>query len=86
MLGTVGNVVLICGFLQITGTFVLDKTMRERIAALNPTASTRPTNRLIEAQERNYWIPITIRWKLCALPAKNWKTGWRALNAPHSLV
>jgi magnesium chelatase subunit H len=42
---------------QITETFVLDKTMRDRIAALNPTASARLTNRLIEAQERNYWIP-----------------------------
>jgi magnesium chelatase subunit H len=42
---------------QITETFVLDKTMRDRIAALNPTASARLTNRLIEAQERNYWVP-----------------------------
>jgi magnesium chelatase subunit H len=42
---------------QITETFVLDKTMRDRIAALNPTASARLTNRLIEAQERNYWMP-----------------------------
>jgi len=36
---------------------VLDKTMRDRIAALNPTASARLTNRLIEAQERSYWSP-----------------------------
>ncbi len=42
---------------QITETFVLDKAMRERIAALNPTASARLTNRLIEAQERSYWTP-----------------------------
>ena len=42
---------------QITETFVLDKAMRDRIAALNPTASARLTNRLIEAQERNYWSP-----------------------------
>jgi magnesium chelatase subunit H len=42
---------------QITETFVLDKTMRDRLAALNPTASARLTNRLIEAQERNYWLP-----------------------------
>jgi magnesium chelatase subunit H len=42
---------------QITETFVLDKEMRERIAKLNPTASARLTNRLIEAQERRYWAP-----------------------------
>jgi len=42
---------------RITETFVLDKAMRDRLAALNPTASSRLTNRLIEAQERNYWAP-----------------------------
>jgi magnesium chelatase subunit H len=42
---------------RITETFVLDKTMRARLAALNPTASARLTNRLIEAQERSYWTP-----------------------------
>lgn len=42
---------------QITETFVLDKEMRERIARLNPTASARLTNRLIEAHERSYWQP-----------------------------
>jgi magnesium chelatase subunit H len=42
---------------RMTETFVLDKAMRERIATLNPTASARLTNRLIEAQERSYWAP-----------------------------
>lgn len=42
---------------KITETFVLDKEMRARIAALNPTASARLTNRLLEAQERSYWSP-----------------------------
>jgi magnesium chelatase subunit H len=42
---------------KITETFVLDKAMRDRIAALNPTASARLTNRLLEAQERSYWTP-----------------------------
>jgi magnesium chelatase subunit H len=42
---------------QITETFVLDAAMRERLAALNPTASSKIANRLIEAQERNYWSP-----------------------------
>jgi magnesium chelatase subunit H len=40
---------------QITHTFVLDPAMRERLAALNPTASARLANRLVEAHDRNYW-------------------------------
>jgi magnesium chelatase subunit H len=31
--------------------------MRERLAALNPAASFKIANRLIEAHERNYWSP-----------------------------
>jgi len=31
--------------------------MRERLAALNPTASAKIANRLIEAHERSYWTP-----------------------------
>jgi magnesium chelatase subunit H len=42
---------------KLSETFVLDAEMRARIAALNPTASTRIANRLIEAHERNYWSP-----------------------------
>jgi magnesium chelatase subunit H len=42
---------------QLSETFVLDRDMRERLAALNPTASAKMTNRLIEAHERNYWTP-----------------------------
>ena len=42
---------------KITETFVLDDEMRNRLAELNPTASIRLANRLIEAQERNYWSP-----------------------------
>jgi magnesium chelatase subunit H len=42
---------------QLTETFVLDPEMRDRLAALNPTASTKIANRLIEAHERNYWSP-----------------------------
>jgi magnesium chelatase subunit H len=36
---------------------MLDPEMRERLAKLNPTASARVANRLIEASERNYWQP-----------------------------
>ncbi|HMO08957.1 MAG TPA: magnesium chelatase subunit H [Paracoccaceae bacterium] len=42
---------------RISETFVLDETMRRRLAALNPEASARMAGRLIEASERNYWAP-----------------------------
>jgi magnesium chelatase subunit H len=42
---------------QLTETFVLDAAMRERLAALNPKASVKVANRLIEAHERRYWAP-----------------------------
>ena len=42
---------------QLTETFMLDPAMRERLAKLNPTASARVANRLIEASERNFWQP-----------------------------
>ncbi|MEO1778774.1 MAG: cobaltochelatase subunit CobN, partial [Pseudomonadota bacterium] len=42
---------------RISETFVLDEDMRQRIADLNPTASSRMANRLLEASDRNYWQP-----------------------------
>jgi magnesium chelatase subunit H len=42
---------------QMAETYVLDAEMRERIAALNPTASAKIASRLMEAQERRYWAP-----------------------------
>jgi magnesium chelatase subunit H len=42
---------------QLTETFMLDPEMRQRLAQLNPTASARVANRLIEAFERKYWQP-----------------------------
>ena len=42
---------------QITETFVLNPELRQRLSELNPTASMRLANRLIEASERNYWTP-----------------------------
>ncbi len=44
-------------YAQLTETFVLDPAMRERLATLNPTASAKVANRLLEAHERNYWTP-----------------------------
>jgi len=42
---------------EISNTFVLDEAMRNRLAELNPTASMRLANRLLEATERAYWQP-----------------------------
>jgi magnesium chelatase subunit H len=42
---------------QLSETFVLDPDMRDRLARLNPTASARLANRLIEASDRAYWTP-----------------------------
>ena len=40
---------------QLSETFVLDDEMRRRLAELNPVSAARLANRLIEAQEREYW-------------------------------
>ena len=42
---------------ELSETFMLDPDMRERLAKLNPTASARVANRLIEASDRNFWQP-----------------------------
>jgi len=42
---------------QITQTFILDPQMRARLAKLNPTASAKVANRLLEASERKFWQP-----------------------------
>jgi magnesium chelatase subunit H len=44
---------------QISETFVLDDAMRKRLMELNPKASARMANRLLEAHERKYWAPDT---------------------------
>jgi magnesium chelatase subunit H len=42
---------------QLAQTFVLDDAMRDRLARLNPAASAKVANRLLEAQARQYWSP-----------------------------
>ena len=42
---------------ELTQTYLVDPVMRERLAHLNPKASLKLANRLIEATERNYWKP-----------------------------
>ena len=42
---------------ELSETFMLDPDMRNRLAKLNPTASARVANRLLEASDRQYWQP-----------------------------
>ena len=42
---------------RMSETFVLDEAMRRRLAELNPKASARMANRLLEANDRKYWTP-----------------------------
>jgi magnesium chelatase subunit H len=42
---------------EMTKTFILDTDMRSRLADLNPTASAKVVNRLLEASRRKYWKP-----------------------------
>ncbi|MGR3491496.1 MAG: cobaltochelatase subunit CobN, partial [Shimia sp.] len=42
---------------RISETFVLDDAMRKRLVELNPQASVRMANRLLEASDRAYWAP-----------------------------
>lgn len=44
-------------YTHLAQTYMLDPAMRARLAALNPTASAKIANRLLEANERNYWQP-----------------------------
>lgn len=42
---------------RLSETFVLDEAMRKRLANLNPEASSRMAQKLLEASDRNYWQP-----------------------------
>ena len=42
---------------KLSETFILDENMRNRLAELNPEASLKVANRLLEAHERDYWQP-----------------------------
>jgi magnesium chelatase subunit H len=65
---------------QLTETFMLDPAMRERLAKLNPTASAKVANRLLEAFERQYWQPDAATLEALRGPAKNWKTASKAFT------
>jgi hypothetical protein len=42
---------------RMSETFILDESMRERLAALNPHSAVKVVHRLLEAHERHYWEP-----------------------------
>ncbi|MEM8547517.1 MAG: magnesium chelatase subunit H [Pseudomonadota bacterium] len=42
---------------RLSETFILDEAMRKRMAKLNPGAAVKVAQRLLEAQERQYWDP-----------------------------
>ncbi len=42
---------------KISETYVLDETMRNRLAELNVTSASKMVNRLLEAHKRDYWQP-----------------------------
>ena len=42
---------------RLSETFVLDEDMRRRLAELNPAASSKLANRLMEACDRQFWAP-----------------------------
>jgi magnesium chelatase subunit H len=42
---------------KISETYVLDETMRNRLAELNVTSAAKMVNRLLEAHKRDYWQP-----------------------------
>jgi magnesium chelatase subunit H len=52
--------------------------MRERLAKLNPTASAKVANRLIEAHERRYWTADAATLDALRAPARNSKTASKA--------
>lgn len=42
---------------RMSETFILDASMRDRLAALNPHSAVKVVHRLLEAHERDYWEP-----------------------------
>jgi magnesium chelatase subunit H len=42
---------------HLAQTYMLDPEMRARLAELNPAASAKIANRLLEAEARRYWQP-----------------------------
>jgi cobalamin biosynthesis Mg chelatase CobN len=62
---------------RISETFVLDDEMRRRLAELNPAASARMANRLLEASTATTGSPTRRRSKRCRMARTNSRTGWK---------
>jgi cobalamin biosynthesis Mg chelatase CobN len=63
---------------QISETFVLDAAMRDRLATLNPKASVRMANRLLEASTAPTGRPTRTPSRRFARRATNSKIDLRA--------
>jgi hypothetical protein len=63
---------------RMTETFVLDEEMRERLAALNPTASAKVATACSRPTSATTGSPTPRRWRPCAAPARSSKTGSKA--------
>ncbi len=64
---------------QLAETYVLDDAMRDRLAALNPKASAKIANRLIEAHRPQLLVAGRRHARApCAAPARTSKTASKA--------
>jgi hypothetical protein len=63
---------------RMTETFVLDEEMRERLAALNPTAAAKVATGCSRPTSATTGSPMTRRSRRCAAPARNSRTVSRA--------
>ncbi len=67
---------------RISETFVLDDAMRKRIAELNPEASARMANRLLEAHERDFWNPDEATLDALRAGADEFEDAVEGINVP----
>ena len=64
---------------RMSETFVLDDDLRNRLATLNPVASSRMANRLLEASERAIGNPTKKPCQPCNRPLTRWRIRWKGL-------
>ncbi len=67
---------------QLSTTFVLDPEMRERMAKLNPKASAKLANRLLEAQDRAYWRPDSSMLEALRMAGEELEDRLEGISAP----
>ena len=64
---------------RLTQTYVLDKEMRDRLAALNPAARRRSPRACSKRTNVDTGNPTLRCFPPCRMPARNWKIAWKAL-------